>query len=147
MASEQAPSSPQVIVCGGHPEVRFAMATALLAHDLSAISCETAEVDQRWGAATTTLVVVLTRSLAELELIERATVRQLRVIAVHGPTDVRGAAEARRAGASVLLPRVGRTTPLVDAVRGRMDPVSASDGVGLPDQPSPGASRAVRSHQ
>lgn len=123
------------------------MATALLAHDLSAVSCETADAPQRWGEGTTTLVVVLTRSLAEIGLIRRASERGLRVIAVHGPSDVRGAAEARRAGASVLLPRIGRTMPLIDAVRTQVAGTTAAVTPGLPDQPRPDELRAVRSPQ
>lgn len=122
------------------------MVAALVAHGVTAGSCDTALVRARLDARTTALVVVLTRAAAEVDLIGWAAGRPVRVVAVHGPTDMRGREAARRAGADVLLPRSGRTGPLVDAVLAPVTGLAASSApVDLPGQPHPEGVGTLRS--
>lgn len=139
-------ASDEVMVCGGHPEVRLAMSAALGAQGLTVTSCPTSEVPTNWVDQIATLVVVLSRADDDIATIRWAVGRSVRVIAVHGPTDLRGREAARQAGAHILIPRSGRTAPLVDAVLGTSaGPVAAETASGLPDQPRPEQIPAVRS--
>ncbi|TKV60739.1 hypothetical protein FDO65_03405 [Nakamurella flava] len=134
-----------VIVCGGHPEVRDAMVAALLARGQHAAAFETADVRSGVGPRTSALVVILTRSADELDLIAWAAGSPVRVVAVHGPADVRGREAARQAGADVLLPRSGRTSPLTDALLAPISrSIGGSDPAGLPDQPHAEDTRSAR---
>lgn len=145
VTAEPGPGVSGVIVCGGHPEVRDAMVTALRARGQDADAFETAEVRSRVGYRTSALVVILTRSTDELDLIAWLAGSPVRVVAVHGPADVRGREAARQAGADVLLPRSGRTSPLTDALLAPISrPIGGAEPIGLPDQPHAEDARSAR---